>query len=86
MYISYLIIIRIFPNTLQVNIPTNLLYPFNRKKCLLYGNILSLLAALCMGLCQFADIYGLLVLGRFLIGIYGGELTWSTNKENGKIN
>lgn len=53
----------------------SLAHKFGPKKGLLYVQVLSLVGAICMGICKPASSYELLLIGRFLSGLSCGAFT-----------
>ena len=50
-----------------------LIFDFNRKGGLLLNNVVGILGALAMGASKVSELYELLIMGRYLIGVNCGK-------------
>ena len=64
------IFIALYPFKTKENID---LFYFNRKGGLLLNNVVGILGALAMGASKVSELYELLIMGRYLIGVNCGK-------------
>ena len=50
-----------------------MIFDFNRKGGLLLNNVVGILGALAMGASKVSELYELLIMGRYLIGVNCGK-------------